>query len=97
MEDATHHSHPHNSVRDVLAFIVKLKLHLSIQLHKCPTADLHWSFIEITMTTKKTYVFPLSPSDYHCYSAKGKKVIKTPSTCSFKLCITQACIMSVFV
>lgn len=57
MEDATHHSHPHNSVRDGLAFIVKLKLHLSIQLHKCPTADLHWSFIEITMTTKKHMFF----------------------------------------
>lgn len=57
MEDATHHSHPHNSVRDGLAFIVKLKLHLSIQLHKCPTADLHWSFIEITMTTKKKHMF----------------------------------------
>lgn len=91
MEDATHHSHPHNSVRDGLAFIVKLRLHLSIQLHKCPTADLDWSFIEITTTTKTNkHVFPLSPSDYHCYSAKGKKVIKTPSTCSFKLCITQA-------
>lgn len=56
MEDATHHSHPHNSVRNGLAFIVKLKLHLSIQLHKCPTADLHWSFIEIT-TTKNNNMF----------------------------------------